>query len=62
MPAQKSAKPAPNAAKSVATTKTDKKAKPVPASKTATKAVAAPEEIVVKKKPGTTGQNVPRIW
>jgi RNA polymerase primary sigma factor len=55
MPAQKSAKPVPTAAKSAAKTaaKTDKKAKPVPVSKTATKAAAAvTEEIVVKKKPG----------
>ncbi len=56
MPAQKSAKPVPNAAKSASKTaaKTEKKAKPVPVSKTATKAAAAAatEEIVVKKKPG----------
>jgi RNA polymerase primary sigma factor len=60
MPAQKLAKPVPTAAKSAAKTtaktavQADKKAKPVPVSKTATKAAAAAvtEEIVVKKKPG----------
>ena len=59
MPAQKSAKPAPNAAKSATKTpaKTEKKAKPVPVSKTATKAEASAEEIVVKKKTPLVGSD-----
>ena len=52
MPVQKSAKPAPNAAKSAskAPTTTDKKAKPVSTSKAALKAAA--DELLMKKKPG----------